>query len=75
MQLKMTIFFMASDIRRRDNHPHEWSHKQAQVLCLGTGTDTKIYELVQDSLKVNARYGIKHDCVIAHFVVAETSIM
>jgi hypothetical protein len=30
---------------------------------------------VQDSLKVNAWYGIKHDSVIAHFVVAETIII
>lgn len=41
---------------------------------LGTGTATKIYELKQDSLKVNAWYGIKHDCVIEHFFVAETII-
>jgi len=66
---------VASDIHRRDNHPHEWSHKQAQVSCLGTGTATKIYELVQHSLKVNAWYDIKHDCAIAHFVVAETIII
>jgi hypothetical protein len=66
---------VASDIHRRDNHSNEWSHKQAQVSCLGTETATKIYELVQDSLKVNAWYGIKHDCVTAHFVVAETIII
>jgi hypothetical protein len=66
---------VGSDIHRRDNHPHEWSHKQVQVSSLGTGTATKIYELVQDSLKVNAWYGIKHDSVIVHFVVAETIII
>jgi hypothetical protein len=48
---------------------------QAQVSSLGTGTATKIFELVQDSLKVNAWYGIKHASVIAHFVVAETIII
>jgi hypothetical protein len=64
-----------SDIHRRNNHPYEWSHKQAQVSSLGKGTATKIYELVQDSLKVNAWYGIKHDSVIVHFVVAETIII
>jgi hypothetical protein len=61
---------VVSDIHRRENHSHEWSKNRHKCRVLGQDQLKNIMSLCK-----NLWYGIKHDCVIAHFVAAETTII
>jgi hypothetical protein len=61
---------MVREIHISRNVPYDWSHKQAQLLHLWTGTATRNLSALQNSAEVNVCCGIMHDCVLGNLFAA-----